>query len=179
MLHSSLENILTTWMSQEVCKWLVNGVFHLLINGVYWGYNPLTNHLLTSWDIQVYLLNWQEMALLAVILQSQTPQDLGAHIPPTGIRENRADPIALIRDESKFWAPALIFFLFAAFFVRFGAPGWLFDIGDELLPNYMGGPPKIIGKPPQIVNFYRVFHDFLHPFWGTPIFGNTHIGIIS
>ena len=26
---------------------------NLLINGVYWGYNPLTNHLLTSWDIQV------------------------------------------------------------------------------------------------------------------------------
>ncbi len=25
----------------------------LLIKGVYWGYNPLTNHLLTSWDIQV------------------------------------------------------------------------------------------------------------------------------
>ena len=30
----------------------INGLFHLLINGVYWGYNPLTNHLLTSWDIQ-------------------------------------------------------------------------------------------------------------------------------
>ena len=28
-------------MSQEVSKWLVNGLFHLLINGVYWGYNPL------------------------------------------------------------------------------------------------------------------------------------------
>ena len=28
-------------MSQEVSKWLV------------WGYNPFTNHLLTSWDIQV------------------------------------------------------------------------------------------------------------------------------
>ena len=27
--------------------------YSLLINGVYWGYNPLTNHLLTSWDIQV------------------------------------------------------------------------------------------------------------------------------
>ena len=27
--------------------------FHLLINGIYWGYNPPTNHLLTSWDIQV------------------------------------------------------------------------------------------------------------------------------
>ena len=23
------------------------------MNRVYWGYNPLTNHLLTSWDIQV------------------------------------------------------------------------------------------------------------------------------
>ena len=29
--------------------------YNLLINGVYWGYNPLTNHLLTSWDIQVVL----------------------------------------------------------------------------------------------------------------------------
>ena len=27
--------------------------YNLLINGVYWGHNPLTNHLLTSWDIQV------------------------------------------------------------------------------------------------------------------------------
>ena len=31
----------------------INGLFHLLINRVYWGYNPLTNLLLTSWDIQV------------------------------------------------------------------------------------------------------------------------------
>ena len=29
--------------------------YNLLITGVYWGYNPLTNHLLSSWDIQVYL----------------------------------------------------------------------------------------------------------------------------
>ena len=27
--------------------------YNLLIHGVYGGYNPLTNHLLTSWDIQV------------------------------------------------------------------------------------------------------------------------------
>ena len=27
--------------------------YNLLINAVYWGYNPLTCHLLTSWDIQV------------------------------------------------------------------------------------------------------------------------------
>ena len=26
--------------------------YNLLINGIYWGYNPFTNHLLTSWDIQ-------------------------------------------------------------------------------------------------------------------------------
>ena len=26
--------------------------YNLLINGVYWGYNPLTNHLLSSWHIQ-------------------------------------------------------------------------------------------------------------------------------
>ena len=33
--------------------------------------------------------------------------------------------------------------------------------------------PKIVGFPPQIINFKRVFH----PFWGTPIFGNTHLDI--
>ena len=27
--------------------------YNLLINGVYWAYNPFTNHLLTSWDILV------------------------------------------------------------------------------------------------------------------------------
>ena len=27
--------------------------YNLLINGVYRGYNPFTNHLLTSWNIQV------------------------------------------------------------------------------------------------------------------------------
>ena len=31
----------------------INGLFHLLLHGVYWGYNPFTNHLLTSWDIQM------------------------------------------------------------------------------------------------------------------------------
>ena len=43
-----------TWMSQEVSKWLVNGLYNLLINRVYRGrgYKPVTNHLLSSWDIQ-------------------------------------------------------------------------------------------------------------------------------
>ena len=31
----------TARTSQEASNWLVNGLFHLLINGVYWGYNPL------------------------------------------------------------------------------------------------------------------------------------------
>ena len=41
----------SSWMSQENSKWLVSGynpnILHLKA-----GYNPLTNHLLTSWDIQ-------------------------------------------------------------------------------------------------------------------------------
>ena len=44
-----------TRMSQELSKWLFYMDYNLLINGVYWGYNPLTNHLLTSWDIQALL----------------------------------------------------------------------------------------------------------------------------
>ena len=31
-----------------VSKWVIT---YLYINGVDWGYNPFTNHLLTSWDI--------------------------------------------------------------------------------------------------------------------------------
>ena len=31
---------------------------------------------------------------------------------------------------------------------------------------------------PQIIHFNRVFHYFHHPFWGTPIFGNTHMEIL-
>ena len=31
------------------------------------------------------------------------------------------------------------------------------------------------GFSPQIIHFNRDFHYFHHPFWGTPIFGNTHI----
>ena len=31
----------------------INGLFHLLINGVYWGYNSLTDPLISSWYIQV------------------------------------------------------------------------------------------------------------------------------
>ena len=36
--HFSQDFLFHTWMSQEV---RINGLFHRLINGVYWGYNPL------------------------------------------------------------------------------------------------------------------------------------------
>ena len=54
-----LESDTSTRMSQEVNTWLVNGVFHLLINAVYWGYNPLTNLLLHSWNIHVKTHDFQ------------------------------------------------------------------------------------------------------------------------
>ena len=62
----------------EVSKWLVNGV--------YWGYNPLANLLLTSWDIQVehnsmevlvqsifQPLNWVMAVNQPLILQTLSP----------------------------------------------------------------------------------------------------------
>ena len=39
--------VISAWMSQEVRinGDRINGLFHhLLVNGVYWGYNPFTNH---------------------------------------------------------------------------------------------------------------------------------------
>ena len=35
--------------------------------------------------------------------------------------------------------------------------------------------PKVVGFPPKSSTKNRVFHYFHHPFWGTPIFGNTHV----
>ena len=34
--------------------------YNLLMNEVYWGYNPLTNHLRTSWDIKFFLFGTDE-----------------------------------------------------------------------------------------------------------------------
>ena len=31
------------------------------------------------------------------------------------------------------------------------------------------------GFSPQIIHYNKIFNFFNHPFWGTPIFGNTHI----
>ena len=42
---------------------------------------------------------------------------------------------------------------------------------------HMGVSYKMLGLPPKSSHFKRLFHCFHHPFWGTPIFGNTHIRI--
>ena len=43
----------------------------------------------------------------------------------------------------------------------------------------MGGPPKIWENPPNHPFVHRGFHYFHHPFWGTTIFGNTHICFVG
>ena len=49
--------------------------------------------------------------------------------------------------------------------------GWT----GETSGDQMGGSENG-GFSPQIIHFNRVFH-FNHPFWGTPIFGNTQINM--
>ena len=49
------------------------------------------------------------------------------------------------------------------------------DKKAPFLIGHMGVNPKDRGKIPQIIHFNRGFHYFHHPFWGIPVFGNTHI----
>ena len=70
----------STCMSQEVSKCLANGL-KPTTNGVYWGYNPFTNHLLTSWDIQVL-----SATKLYLYCKLHTPK-FHSH-PQTGTRKN-------------------------------------------------------------------------------------------
>ena len=66
----------STWMSRWKLGSMarINGLLHLLINGVYWGYNPLANYLLTSWDIQVEVdfrsLKWDDQNNMEVFFES-------------------------------------------------------------------------------------------------------------
>ena len=43
-------------LGSMVSKWVISPTYNWSIP---WGYNPLTNHLLTSWDILVPLQSWQ------------------------------------------------------------------------------------------------------------------------
>ena len=58
-----------------------------------------------------------------------------------------------------FWGKPLVFCFFFALLASV-ISNWVF--------------PKI-GVPPNHPYFNRVFHYFHHPFWGMPIFGNTHL----
>ena len=40
--EKSTDTRMSCWKLGSMVR--INGLFHLLINGVYWGYNPLTNH---------------------------------------------------------------------------------------------------------------------------------------
>ena len=60
--------------------------------------------------------------------------------------------------------------IFRVFISESGGPA------GKTYSQHMGVSPKIGGlKPPKSSIFNRVFHYFYHPFWGTIIFGNTHI----
>ena len=60
--HIEKSNLLTSLdvpgrkLGSMVCKMGYFTYLYLPISGVYWGYNPLTNLLLSSWDIQVVLI---------------------------------------------------------------------------------------------------------------------------
>ena len=80
-------------LGSMVSKW----VKIKLITGVYWGYNPLTNHLLSSWDIQAVIhFPFLARARLPKILQSYgapsiylVPQTYGTSFGmSTGSHEN-------------------------------------------------------------------------------------------
>ena len=63
---------------------------------------------------------------------------------------------------------------------RLGLSIWMCRLEAKLwddIEELPMGVSKNNGKTPQIIHLeiYRVFHEINHPFWGTPIFGNTHI----
>ncbi len=58
------------------------------------------------------------------------------------------------------------------FFSEWNQGSKLPENGDDI---WVFRPPNRGGKNLQIIHFNRVFHYFHHPFWGTTIFGNTHI----
>ena len=56
--------------------------------------------------------------------------------------------------------------------------GWKKVMNRSTPKGFIWVFPKIVGFPRQIIHFNRVFHDFHHPFWGTPIFGETPIYLV-
>ena len=54
--------------------------YNLLINGIYWGYNPFANPLLTSWDIQVLKISFISAGCEVSMEQSSTRPISGCYV---------------------------------------------------------------------------------------------------
>ena len=130
-------------MSQEVSN-------HLLINGAYWGYNPVTHHLLTSWDIQVIQVSWSQVSVCTKITTYKSEdvskcmvpsQSLTASLPMKSYR-------APIGKANVFQAP---------FF------------GGRLLFNFRG--VFLDERRPSAPGFIQLFYDF----WGLPKSSTTFV----
>ena len=71
--------------------------YNLLLNGIYWGYNPFTNHFLTSWDIQVRFL------LLVGLRPAWNPKLPSEAI---GARRVSGDDHSVLDNRHQFWYSA-------------------------------------------------------------------------
>ena len=74
--------------------------YNLLINEVYWGYNSFTNHLLTSWDIQVVQgpQGHDVSNFIAQPIKSSVP--FVAHLPPENTNLQTV-PMLITNDSQK------------------------------------------------------------------------------
>ena len=74
--------------------------YNLLIHGIYWGYNLLTNHLLNLWDIQVMPRRWWSLIYEEKGWASTSTMRRGSRIPTSGsmsFRQSRLRWVILTR----------------------------------------------------------------------------------
>ena len=105
--------------------------YNLLTHDLYWCYNLLTNLLLTSWDIQVY------PHLFANLFVQIDATWVGLTCYLSCFTSN-------IKVESSPWCFRGSFWQAYSLKVKDNSKTWVF--------------PKIVGFPPQIIYFNRVFH---------------------
>ena len=128
---------MNAWMSQEVSKWFVNGlyiyIYNPLTNWVYWGYNPLTNYVqlpgTIKWGIWTKICtpkkNW--FPHLSIILGNEIEIEIhwNSYIFVKQVfaiifsYRSQPDRIFSIREISDPWC-----FLFGILFVDENPAGW-------------------------------------------------------
>ena len=74
--------------------------YNLPINGIYWGYNPFTNHLLTSWDIQVDLLEFDRSVNQLMFMANENP--------PRANQKPRPRNEVVLRAKNNHWFPVFL-----------------------------------------------------------------------